>query len=100
MTVSMSTHHAAGASARLGAATVTNPDVLVGANGYSHRGVFPLGEPFVKQPDGDGLGKSGPTHLDAATNAHPKEFIRLITTQKIRVFSSNIITSADQCLRN
>lgn len=100
MTVNMSIHQAAGASADLGAATLTNPDVLGRANGYRYRGAFPLGEPFVKQPGVDGLGKSGSTHLDASTITHSEEFNRLTNTQKIRAFSSNIIAAADQCLKN
>lgn len=100
MTVNMSIHQAAGVSADLGAATFTNPDVLGRANGYRYRGAFPSAEPFVKQPGVDGLGKSGATHLDASTTTHSEEFTRLITTQKIRAFSSNIIAAADQCLKN
>lgn len=100
MTVNMSIHNVAGVIADLGPATFTNPDVLVCANGYPYRGAFPLGEPLAKQPAIDGLGKSGSTHLDAASIALPKEFNRLIDTQKIRAFSSNIIAAADQCLKN
>lgn len=100
MTVNMSTHNAAGVMANLGPATFTNPDVLVRANGYPDRRAFPLGEPLTKQPAIDGLGKSGSTHLDASPIDHSKEFNRLIDTQKIRAFSSNIIAAADQCLKN
>lgn len=96
----MSIHSTAGAGADLGVATFTNPDVLVRANGYPYRGAFPLGELLAKQPDGDGLGKSGSTHLDASTIGHSEEFIRLINIQKIRTLPSNIIAKADQCLKN
>lgn len=96
----MSLHSTAGAGADLGAAACPNPDASVRANGNTCHDAFPLGEFLAKQPDVDGLGKSGSAHLDVATIGYSEEFTRLISAQKIHTPPSNIIAKADQCLKN
>lgn len=86
--------------AERGAAPLANPDAPAGANGNTCRGAFPSGEFVAKQRDVDGLCAIAPTHLDASTIGLPAKFTRLISAQKIRPFSLNIATSADQCLKN
>lgn len=96
----MSIYETSGPGADLGATTFADPDVLGHANANAHGGAFPPGELIAKQPDVDGLGKSGSTPLDASTIALAAEFNRLISRQKICPQLSNITPPSDQCLKN